>query len=504
MKQKNIFLIFLLSILFAVQTILSISGCSDNDDGNTTDNIVDDDTIDDDDAAADDDTTIGDDATIDDDTTENDDTAADDDSAVDDDTAEPSYIPLTDEAGRTIILHGANFMPIENSGQPLDYQRMTEWGFNVVRIVITWQGLEPEQGVYDENYLPNIVEPQVQYAYDEGIKVVLNMHQYHWSKCCNGMGMPEWTCADLSDSPLEWLWQSGLFWNHPEYVDGFVAAWDHVAEYFSGDDRVFAYDLFNEPIAGLRTLPWFMDNQLLRPLYERLIATIRAVHPEPYLFIEPPMITLAGFPFTMEPIEAERMIYSPHLYPGTISEGGGYTFPKTWIERHLNRRQKESIKQGFPLLIGETGLSSSVDNAELYARDAVDLLEAKMAHWTWWTFHYDDDGMGLCDASGRPKEIFYRHLARPYPQVVAGVLQSFHFDTDSRIFTVDFDNREELSPGVEIFVNSGYYYPAGFVVRSSDEDGAWDYDFDEITWKLTVECNPEATSHTITIEPIAN
>ncbi len=457
---------------------------NDVDDDTTGDDTVEDDVVDDD---------IADDDTTDDDTA--------DDDFIDDDTITEVPVPIYDSEGRTLILHGANFMAIEAGGALLDYERMAQWGFNVVRILVTWSALEPMQGAYDENYLPNVVEPQIQYAREAGLNVILDMHQYHWSSCCKGMGMPEWTCADLGDPPLEWLWQSGQFWDHEEFLNSFVAAWDFVSTYFAGDDRIFAYDLFNEPIAGIRTIPWFMDDQLLRPLYERLIPTVRANHPEPYLIIEPPMITVAGFPFTMTPLPDERLIYGPHLYPGTIAEGGGYTFPKAWIVKHLNIRQAEALEQGEPLLIGETGLQSAETNAEQYARDAVDLMEERMAHWTWWAFGYDDDSMGLCDASGNPKDLFYRHLARPYPRVTAGVLRSYHFDTDVRLLTVVVDNAVGLAPAVEIFVNEDYYYPEGFVVNSTDTDGTWSYTYDELTGSLAVTCDPTVANHVITIEP---
>jgi hypothetical protein len=73
---------------------------------------------------------------------------------------------IRDELGRRLVLHGANFMAVESHGSPVDYRRMRGWGFNVVRILMTWAALEPQPGVYDPNYLPAVVEPQVAYAND--------------------------------------------------------------------------------------------------------------------------------------------------------------------------------------------------------------------------------------------------------------------------------------------------------------------------------------------------
>lgn len=419
--------------------------------------------------------------------------------------AEPSTydtVPLKDVDGRTIILRGANFMAVEANGQPIDYERMTEWGFNVVRILMTWAALEPEQGAYDENYLPNVIEPQVTYAHDAGLLVIIDFHQFNWSACCGGMGMPEWICGDLPQMELEWLFQSGFFWGNQDYLDAFVAAWAKVAEFFTGDDRIFAYDLFNEPHDSLLTLPWTFENPFLRPLYVELIETIRAIHPDPYIVIEPSIVHGAGvFPFVMDPLPYERLIYSPHLYPGFTAVGGGYVFKKELIARQIDRMRKEAAEQGVPLWIGETGLGSSKYRADLYARDATDLMEDAMAHWTWWAFGYDDDSMGLCDASGQPKEEFFPYLSRPYPRTTAGNLHYFHFDVETRVFTTAFHNAEDQAPMMEIFVNQDYHYPEGFAVSSSDTDGTWSYSFDESTEILTVNFDPQTTAHALTIEP---
>ena len=492
----------MLTLLLLLLTVLPLACASDDDDDHDSDSepTPDDDDDDNDDDNDNDDNDTGDDD--DDDNDDNDDNDNDNDNDDDNDDASPSYFPLYDEAGRELILHGANFMAVEAAGLPIDYERMRDdWGFNVVRILITWSALEPEQGVYNYDYLPTLVDPQIQYAADAGVKVILDMHQYHWSSCCGGMGMPDWTCSDLGEVPFEWLLQSGPFWSNEAYLDAFVALWEYVAEYYAGDDRIIAYDLFNEPIAGLRTLPWTMDNQLLRPLYERLIAGIRAVDPEHYLMIEPAMISVAGFPCVMDRIEADKLIYAPHLYPGMIAEGGDYDYPRAWIEKHLGKRVAETARFRTPLLIGETGLKSSGAHAEQYARDSMEILDQPMAHWTWWAYGYDDDSMGLCLLSGEPKEIFLRHLSRPYPRATAGHLGGYDFDVDTLTFTLNFTNDEKAAPETEIFVNAAYHYPDGFTVSSTDPESGWSYAWDADAQLLTVTADPATAAHTITIAP---
>ena len=72
----------------------------------------------------------------DDDSQGDDDASQDDD---DDDAPPPDRVPILDARGREIVLRGANFMAVEYTGKPADYEQMArQWGFNAVRILIDW------------------------------------------------------------------------------------------------------------------------------------------------------------------------------------------------------------------------------------------------------------------------------------------------------------------------------------------------------------------------------
>jgi len=431
---------------------------------------------------------------------------ADDDAASDDDSSDGyiEYVPIKDSLGRTIIARGANYTGMETGWfhhAPEDFQRMASWGFNVVRLPIAWYYLEPEQGVWDVSYLTDVVAPIVSYAHDAGLMVILDMHQWKWSPCCGGCGIPSWTCIDPKPIEFEWLRQSTLFWNHSLYLDHFIQTWELVAEFFSGDDRIWAYDLFNEPTAGF-SLPEACENQLFRPLYIRLIEAIRKLHPEPYIIVEPAITNGLGFPFVMEPLPYERIIYSPHLYPWFIADGKtGYWFGKKILESQIAEKLDDANERQMPLLIGETGIGSAADNAEIYARDATGLFDKYMTSFTWWTYWRDDAGFGLLDSSGNEKEIFIKYLSRPYPRVTAGNLKEFFFDVDKRVFTVTFENDPKLSPEIEIFIPKARHYSEGFIVECSDGEGTYSYSFDEQSQTLAVTCDPKEHIHRITVMP---
>ena len=82
--------------------------------------------------------------------------------------------------GRRAILRGANLAgahkaaPYFGFHQPPDYVALREhWGMTSIRLLISWAGIEPEKGKYDESYLDGVAL-RVGWARDAGLTVVLD------------------------------------------------------------------------------------------------------------------------------------------------------------------------------------------------------------------------------------------------------------------------------------------------------------------------------------------
>jgi endoglycosylceramidase len=125
---------------------------------------------------------------------------------------------IADEIGRVVILRGvasgglidywsgtdpaalrpAPFFPVDPAAYdgrcpsnsitirqpPLCREDLTEMralGFNVLRLGLSWSLLEPDPGVYDRRYLDRIAQV-VGWARDEGIYVILDMHENAYSR----------------------------------------------------------------------------------------------------------------------------------------------------------------------------------------------------------------------------------------------------------------------------------------------------------------------------------
>lgn len=75
------------------------------------------------------------------------------------------------------------------------WDMLASWGFNVVRLTLFWEAIEPEPGVYDKSYLDKI-ERMVDQVSKRGIYALLNMHQDLYNRWLQGDvcgdGAPYW------------------------------------------------------------------------------------------------------------------------------------------------------------------------------------------------------------------------------------------------------------------------------------------------------------------------
>jgi endoglycosylceramidase len=189
---------------------------------------------------------------------------------------------FVDAQGCEIILHGINIIEKSKHRNYLsghaekEFVKMRDWGFNCIRLGILWDGIEPQPGVYDDEYLAE-VDRRIQWAKENGIYVILDMHQDLFHARYGGDGAPDWALLDRSRDEAEPLRHGGVwdgvwsmkyftssavqaafdnFWANKLAPDGlglqdhFALAWQHVAQRYADEPAVIGYDLFNEPCPG--------------------------------------------------------------------------------------------------------------------------------------------------------------------------------------------------------------------------------------------------------------
>jgi endoglycosylceramidase len=200
-----------------------------------------------------------------------------------------------------------------------DLAQMRALGFDVIRLVLDWSQLEPTPGHYSTAYLRR-VEQVVGWARQQGIYVILDMHQDQYSRfilpgqngplpsgCTSsggGDGAPSWavftdakpSCALFGQSDLNPAVSAAFFnfWhNHPVagpkrqspgtgLQDHYIGALVTLAHAFEHNPTVLGYEVMNEPQPGsLASLPvenlYQASAQDLFPFYQRVIEALTGV-----------------------------------------------------------------------------------------------------------------------------------------------------------------------------------------------------------------------------------
>lgn len=99
------------------------------------------------------------------------------------DAADPTGAAQANFIGRPFALEAAD----EHFG------RLRHWGFNVVRLLTTWEAIEHAgPGIHDEAYLDYFAKV-VRKAGEYGLYVFVDPHQDAWSRFSGGDGAPAWT-----------------------------------------------------------------------------------------------------------------------------------------------------------------------------------------------------------------------------------------------------------------------------------------------------------------------
>ncbi len=174
---------------------------------------------------------------------------------------------IKDEQGRERVFRGFNRVvkePRYLEGCMRDAKNelpmMLENGCNLIRLGITWEILEPEEGKYDTKAVA-LVKDFVRECAKNNVYVMLDMHQDLYSPYFYGDGAPAWA-VDKSIVPEKYaaIWAEGYFymdsvqqgftdfWHDKGGVQTkFIKAWKYFASQFEECENVIGLDYLNEP-----------------------------------------------------------------------------------------------------------------------------------------------------------------------------------------------------------------------------------------------------------------
>jgi endoglycosylceramidase len=299
---------------------------------------------------------------------------------------------LYDRAGRVVFLHGVDAVykhaPFElypAPGKPWNFSAadaslMARLGFNVVRLGMTWSGLEPGTAKANDpaicgrgaatnphqfnqavitRYLDRLTQT-VDLLGRFHIYTILDMHQDVYNQLFDGEGAPAWAVCTNGrpnvDRPGRWSLEYGTaatdaafrnFWNNDvrgNLQGQFDLVWADVARNFRHNPWVLGYDPFNEPFstalvsygdehfdtqlacfyAGTRYIssPVHGSRAPRCPRHDPakgVIPTILANDRSHLIFDEPDNFASGGLPTFIGPLRLHNLVYNVHVYCGARS-----------------------------------------------------------------------------------------------------------------------------------------------------------------------------------------
>lgn len=377
---------------------------------------------------------------------------------------------LRDEQGRHVVPRGF-VVNTNDAGRPImfsrdDYARMVRMGANYQVIRLELGRLSSFPGYQLEPAYLEKLEELVRLGREAGMSTVFKMTVY---------GVKSFT------------WES-LWANENKEKDIYLEAWKPVWERFKEDDSVIGYDLVNEPRKLTMDISYedLTQNHLI-PYYEKLIDAATA-YSDSKLYLcqnifmnKGDAINFNQYAEITRPIDRPNVVFAPHIYQEKID----------LIRPTMERFEKEARLLDAPILIGEWGfptfkttdqsvaeqleyMAFYIRTAEIFDEMGVGSIKA----WflgskvyqnflpggeSTWAIFSDAQSVGTAE-----RKYITDIICRPYPQSIAGDIQSFMYHHATRVLEarVRTDNSKGES---RIFVAADRHYPDGFSVHFGED-----------------------------------
>lgn len=402
--------------------------------------------------------------------------------------------------------------------------------------------MEPTDGMFNETYL-SIMSDIVSRAGEYGLYTVVEFHQDAWNAMYCGNGAPDWVSVteqnnfpmpiadpvpvdpttghptkETCDSINNNVWTKyyftytiseavGNLYNKEEFRQRFASYWGKIAQTFASSPYVIGYELMNEPWAGdiyqepRLLIPGSTDHSKLQLLYDETNTAIRLADKEHLILFQGvtwevvvPIGEKHGFthaPGGDEFSNKSSLAWHCDCLTSVTPEETYFT----WKTDEMKRLQVG----GFVTeVVGDSGRCDILDKFKI----------------SWMQFSYKIFSDLTWDNSG----LFYRPCddpsdinaclnvpevkvwSRTYAKAVAGVTQSFSFNSTTKVAELKYTSKPDCSLPTVLFASESWIYDNGFNVEVSPQEFAtWRYQ--EPDHVEVFVSSPQPVKVTVTITP---
>ncbi|WP_299016010.1 cellulase family glycosylhydrolase [uncultured Polaribacter sp.] len=376
---------------------------------------------------------------------------------------------LRDNQGRHIIPRGFVINTNDHKGEVFfnsdDYARQVRMGANhqVIRLELGKLSKFPG-GKLEPNYLLKL-DSLVALGKNHDIKTVFKMTVY-------GVDKFVW----------EEFWENKKDKQYTTYINAWKVIWERFAE----EPYVVGYDVVNEPRKLDMKISYNdLTDKYLVPLYQRIIDESQKINPDKKILFQSIFMNKGEkidnnqYSEITSAINRKNIVFAPHIYQNNVD----------FIKKNMDRFERESDMLKAPILIGEWGFPTFaktdttmvgklgqleyrklyIKTAEVFDQMGVGSIKAwflgnrTMQNFlaggpSTWSIFSDKTDAGTVE-----RKYITDVISRPFPQTIAGDIQSFLFNFAKRELNIHFksDNKKGAS---KIFIGANRHYPDGFSI----------------------------------------
>ncbi len=315
--------------------------------------------------------------------------------------------------------------------------RVEQLGWNVLRIPVSWSGLEPHPRQYAQAFLDKL-DTVLAKAAAHHFYVVVDLHQDGYSKEIGEDGEPLWAIVPpptmLQQGPYSdarrldpQVLQAGYsFFANASATDGrplqdaYVAAAQQIVRHVVGNPVVLGYEAFNEPV--------LLHVAELDAFHAAFAEAVHAVDADAPVLFEP-VATRNQFDASRVPTAPWSHgpgAYAVHIYTCWFSS----CTPASWttedpsaLAPSMQHAELERAGWGTPLFVTEFGCDQTLAQGPAWMSAELDLQDRYLASSTAWELS-GLGAWGFHDDAGNERPATTHVMARSFPRAVAGTLLS--------------------------------------------------------------------------------